>query len=389
MFRPVRSLAFALVVIFAPGFATAAQKAALVIGNGAYQSVPALSNPPNDAGDVASALGRMGYAVTLVKDGDLSAMNDGLRAFLLDANHADSAIVYYSGHGMQVKGESYLLPVSAKIKDELDVDGQTMSLSKLSQLLDAAAPKVKIVILDSCRDNPLLATGNKSLGGTRGLARLDLNDTAGGTLVAYATKPGAVAADGNGRNSPFTTALLAHMETPDLDVRRMFALVRKDVVEETKGAQFPLVDDGIIGDYAMVGQVADPGTVTPVKPQVQQPQVEVQQPQVEVQPQQQASLPLPDAAKTKPAVTQGVRQFIIPDSDRRALSWDELTGLNGQELRVARNEIYARHGRIFKDQQLAQYFSQFSWYTPTSAQVFLSDLERKNATLIQQVESSR
>jgi len=369
MFRPVRSLALALVVVFAPGLAVAAQKAALVIGNGAYQNVPALTNPPNDAADIATALGRMGYAVTLVKDGDLTAMNDGLRAFLVDANHADSAIVYYSGHGMQVKGESYLLPVSAKIKDELDVDGQTLSLLKLSQLLDNAAPKVKIVILDSCRDNPLLNAGNKSLGGTRGLARLDLNDTAGGTLVAYATKPGQVAADGNGRNSPFTTALLAHMETPDLDVRRMFALVRKDVVEETKGAQFPLVDDGIIGDYAMVGQVADPGTVKPIQPTTP--------PTVDPNPQVATldPLPLPDPAKPKPA-QPAVRQFVFADSDRRLLTWDELSGLNGSELRVARNEIYARHGRIFKDQQLAQYFSHFSWYQPLYADVRLSKIEK-------------
>jgi hypothetical protein len=163
----------------------------------------------------------------------------------------------------------------------------------------------------------------------------------------------------------------------------MFALVRKDVVEETKGAQFPLVDDGIIGDYAMVGTVADPGIVKPVKPvEPQQPQIEPPGPQASINP-----LPLPAPAK-KPAAT-GARQFIIADSDRRALTWDELTGLSGSELRVARNEIYARHGRIFKDQQLAQYFAQFSWYSPTSAQVFLSDLERKNATLIQQVESSR
>ena len=95
----------------------------------------------------------------------------------------------------------------------------TRSLTKLSQLLDSAAPKVKIVILDSCRDNPLLNSGSKSLGGSKGLARLSLDDTSGGTLVAYATKPNQVAADGTGRNSPFTTALLAHMETPDLDVR--------------------------------------------------------------------------------------------------------------------------------------------------------------------------
>ena len=174
------------------------------------------------------------------------------------------------------------------------------------------------------------------------------------------------------------------METPDLDVRRMFALVRKDVVEETKGAQFPLVDDGLIGDYAMVGQVADPGTVTPVRPVAPNPPPVDPNPQVAtIDP-----LPLPDPAKTKPA-QPAVRQFIIADSDRRLLSWDELSGLSGSELRVARNEIYARHGRIFKDQQLAQYFSHFSWYQPLYADVRLSKIESANAALIQQVESSR
>ncbi|WP_202908582.1 caspase family protein, partial [Labrys sp. WJW] len=95
-------------------------------GNSAYRSVTPLVNPANDANDMAAALGRIGYAVTLVKDGDLAAMNDGLRAFLRDADHADSVVVFYSGHGVQVKGRNYLVPVSAKISDELDLDTQTL-----------------------------------------------------------------------------------------------------------------------------------------------------------------------------------------------------------------------------------------------------------------------
>ena len=213
-------MVLALLACFQAVPAAAEPKAALVIGNGAYQALPALNNPPNDAADMAAALGRLGYKVTLVRDGDLAAMTDGLRSFLHDAGHADSAIVYYSGHGMQVNNDNYLLPVSARIRDQLDVDGQALSLSKLSGLLDAAAPKVKLFILDSCRDNPLIGASNRSLGGTRGLARLDITSN-GGTLVAYATKPGAVAADGTGRNSPFTTALLRGSRTPDVDVRRM------------------------------------------------------------------------------------------------------------------------------------------------------------------------
>ena len=129
-----------------------------MIGNGAYRSVTPLINPANDASDMAASLGQIGYAVTLVKDGDLQAMNDGLRAFLRDADHADSVVVFYSGHGVQVKGHKYLIPVSARIADELDLDTQAISLDKLLELVDGAAPKVKIVILNSCRDNPLTRT---------------------------------------------------------------------------------------------------------------------------------------------------------------------------------------------------------------------------------------
>jgi len=276
---------FLLVGLFAAGWAEAAQKAALVIGNGAYRSVTPLVNPPNDADDMAASLGRIGYAVTLVKDGDLQAMNDGLRAFLRDADHADSVVIFYSGHGVQVKGRNYLIPISAKISDELDLDTQALSLDKLLELTDSAAPKVKIVILDSCRDNPLTRTLVRGAG-TRGLARIDLDaSSAKGTLIAFSTAPGSVAQDGTGRNSPFTTALLAHMATPGLDIRQMFGQVRADVDQSTQGAQTPWVNEAIIGTYAMAGTVETPQAVKAitVEPQVQaqaavEPQPPVQQP---------------------------------------------------------------------------------------------------------------
>ncbi|GLS23483.1 hypothetical protein GCM10007874_65040 [Labrys miyagiensis] len=274
---------FFLAVLTLAGLAPAwaAQKAALVIGNGAYRSVTPLVNPPNDAADMAASLGRIGYAVTLVRDGDLQAMNDGLRAFLRDADHADSVVIFYSGHGVQVKGRNYLIPVSAKISDELDLDTQALSLDKLLELVDSAAPKVKIVILDSCRDNPLTRTLVRGAG-TRGLARIDLDaSSAKGTLIAFSTAPGSVAQDGSGRNSPFTTALLAHMETPGLDIRQMFGQVRADVDQSTQGGQTPWVNEAIIGSFAMAGTVENP---QPVKTIAVEPQVQVQtQPPVEAQ----------------------------------------------------------------------------------------------------------
>lgn len=372
---------FLLLGLFAAGWAEAASRAALVIGNGAYRSVTPLVNPPNDANDMALALGRIGYAVTLVKDGDLQAMNDGLRAFLRDADHADSVVVFYSGHGVQVKGRNYLIPVSAKISDELDLDTQALSLDKLLELVDGASPKVKVVILDSCRDNPLTRTLVRGAG-TRGLARIDLDaSSAKGTLIAFSTAPGSVAQDGTGRNSPFTTALLAHMETPGLDIRQMFGQVRADVDQETQGAQTPWVNEAIIGSFAMTGTVSAP---QPVKTIAVEPQPQPQ-PQFQPQPQQDFQ----QQASTEPPPEPSRPEFILPDSGTRRLNWNDIANLSGQQLRLARNEIYARRGRYMKDAQLRAYFSQFSWYRPWTWDIELSAVEKANVALIQRAEAGQ
>jgi hypothetical protein len=326
-----------------------------------------------------------------VKDGDLQAMNDGLRAFLRDADHADSVVVFYSGHGVQVKGHNYLIPISAKISDELDLDTQALSLDKLLDLVDSASPKVKIVILDSCRDNPLTRTLVRGAG-TRGLARIDLDaSSAKGTLIAFSTAPGSVAQDGAGRNSPFTQALLAHMDTPGLDIRQMFGQVRADVDQSTQGAQTPWVNEAIIGTFAMAGTVADPQPVKTIQAEPQQQPVQQAQPmQQQADPQQQASLdpvPLPDAPARPPRNSQP--EFILPDSGSRRLNWDDVASLSGAQLRVARNEIFARRGRFMKDVQLRAYFSQFSWYRPFTWDVALSPVEKANVALIQRAEAGQ
>ena len=388
----IRLFFLAILTLAVPMTAQAAQKAALVIGNGAYRSVTPLVNPPNDAADMAASLGRIGYAVTLVRDGDLQAMNDGIRAFLRDADHADSVVVFYSGHGVQVKGRNYLIPVSAKISDELDLDTQALSLDKLLELVDGAAPKVKIVILDSCRDNPLTRTLVRGAG-TRGLARIDLDASeAKGTLIAFSTAPGSVAQDGSGRNSPFTTALLAHMATPGLDIRQMFGQVRADVDQSTQGAQTPWVNEAIIGSFAMAGTIGNPAPVKTiaVEPQPQPPQPEPQaqfQPQPQPQPQPQSDFE--QQASREPPPQPGQPDFILPDSGTRRLTWNEVANLNSQQLRFARNEIYARRGRFMKDAQLRAYFSQFSWYQPRSWDVQLNSVEKANVALIQRAEAGQ
>ena len=386
----IRLFLFATLVLVGSLPAGAAQKAALVIGNSAYRSVTPLVNPANDANDMAASLGRIGYAVTLVKDGDLAAMNDGLRAFLRDADHADSVVVFYSGHGVQVKGRNYLVPVSARISDELDLDTQTLSLDKLLELVDSAAPKVKIVILDSCRDNPLTRQLTRGAG-TRGLARIDLDaSSAKGTLIAFSTAPGSVAQDGSGRNSPFTTALLAHMETPGLDIRQMFGQVRADVDQSTQGGQTPWVNEAIIGSFAMAGKVETPQPVKAITVEPQANSQPVAQPAIEPQPQpefqQQAAV---EPVEPTPAPRNSQVEFILPDSGTRRLNWNDISGLSGQQLRLARNEIYARRGRYMKDTQLRAYFSQFSWYRPWTWNIELSAVEKANVALIQRAEAGQ
>ncbi|MDQ0395153.1 caspase family protein [Labrys monachus] len=369
-----------MVVAMAASWAHAAPKAALVIGNGAYRSVTPLSNPANDASDMAASLGRLGYRVTLVRDGDLQAMNDGVRAFLRDADHADSVVVFYSGHGVQVKGRNYLIPVSAKIADELDLDTQALSLDKLLDLVDGASAKVKIVILDSCRDNPLAHALVRGAG-TRGLARVDLDASeAKGTLIAFSTAPGSVAQDGTGRNSPFTQALLAHMGTPGLDIRQMFGQVRADVDQATQGAQTPWVNEAIIGSFAIAGSVADPQPVKVLQP--------AQDNAAAVQPtrKEASAVPLPDVPAEAPRNVQP--GFILPESGDRQLGWDEVAALSPVQLRVARNEIFARRGRFMKDAQLRAYFSQFYWYRPFTWNVTLNPVEKANLALIQRAESA-
>ena len=310
-----------------------------------------------------------------------------------DADHADSVVVFYSGHGVQVKGHNYLIPVSARIADELDLDTQAISLDKLLKLVDGAAPKVKIVILDSCRDNPLTRTLVRGAG-TRGLARIDLDAaSAKGTLIAFSTAPGSVAQDGTGRNSPFTQALLAHMETPGLDIADVRPGARRCRPADP-GRADALVNEAIIGSFAMAGTVTDPQPVKTIQvvPQAEaepQPQPEPAQPP---ETQQQASLdpepvPLPDAQTQPPRNNQA--QFILPDSGSRRLNWDDVSSLSGAQLRVARNEIYARRGRFMKDVQLRTYFSQFSWYRPYTWDVTLNPVEKANVALIQRAEAGQ
>lgn len=225
----------------APLPAADGKRVALVIGNGAYRSVPALTNPPTDAGDIAAALKRLGFAVTLIRNGSFDDMRRSLIAFGREAAGADMATVYFAGHGMEINGDNWLIPVDAELKRDTDAANEAISLQSV-MLQVSSTGSLGLVILDACRNNPFAAKMSRSIATraatTSGLGRIE---PVGNVLVAYAARDGTTALDGDGRNSPFAAALLRNIEAPGVEVTFMFRNVRDDVMEATRNEQQPFV----------------------------------------------------------------------------------------------------------------------------------------------------
>ena len=240
-------LAAALILICQP--ALAEKRVALVLGNSAYQNVPPLSNPVNDAALMAKTLKDAGFDVVDFRQ-NLSALETRrvLREFADKSTGADIAMIYYAGHGIEVDGSNYLIPVDAKLERDNDVYDEAFSLDRVLVSVESAK-KLRLVILDACRDNPFAQTMKKTLATRaigRGLAKVE--PASPNTLIAYSAKAGSTAADGSGKNSPFTTALSRHLTAPGLDVRRAFGFVRDDVLKTTNNRQEPYVYGSLGGD---------------------------------------------------------------------------------------------------------------------------------------------
>jgi hypothetical protein len=235
--------------------ATAGKRVALVVGNGNYAAMPRLSNPRNDAQDIATALKAVGFDVSLGLDLGRTDMEETFIRFAREARRADIALVYFAGHGIQHNGVNYLMPVDARITDEADIRRSLNLQDVLGDLQNAA--RIRIVMLDACRDNGVIQQlastlpASRSAALTRGLSRLD--QIAQGTFVVFATQANRVAADGSGRNSPFTTALLKHLGTAGIELRTIMTRVRSDVVTASSGAQWPEVSDSLVGEFVFKG----------------------------------------------------------------------------------------------------------------------------------------
>lgn len=222
------------------GVVPAEKRVALVIGNGAYPGVP-LKNPANDARDMAAALRTLGFEVIERTNVTQKEMNRAITQFGAKLTAGSVALFFYAGHGIQVRGKNYLVPIDAQIESEASVRAETVDVDTLLDQLTASP--LNIVILDACRNNPF-ERRFRSVGG--GLAQMEAPK---GTLIAYATSPGKVASDGDGRNGLYTQELLKIIRTPGLEVEKAFKRVRANVARTTRDNQIPWESSSLTGDF--------------------------------------------------------------------------------------------------------------------------------------------
>jgi tetratricopeptide (TPR) repeat protein len=225
----------------APAGATTTRRVALVIGNGAYQNVHQLDNPPRDAKLVADALRGVGFqTVTLANDLTRDKFFDVLHTFARDAEKADWAVVYYAGHGLEIGGVNYLVPVDAKLVADHDAENEAVALEQVIAAVGAAR-KLHLVMLDACRDNPFAPNMQRTIAlklVDKGLSNIE---PSAGFMVVYAAKHGETALDGDGTDSPFAIAVARDVKEPHVEVRKLFDIVRDDVWNSTKHEQQPFI----------------------------------------------------------------------------------------------------------------------------------------------------
>jgi outer membrane biosynthesis protein TonB len=246
------------VLLSAAASAAAERRVALVIGNSAYKHTPALANPKNDAAAIAGVLRRLGFEVEVQTDLGKSELDAALRRFGDRLEGAQVALFFYAGHGMQVNGLNYIIPIDARLAKERDLSFETVEMGTILKQMEAVK-RTNLIFLDACRDNPLARNLARSMGPGRsgsvgrGLAPIDAST---GTLISYATRDGSFADDGAGRNSPYTTALIGLIDQPGLEVGLMLRRVREQVMRNTGERQVPWEYGSLLGEFYFAGAPA-------------------------------------------------------------------------------------------------------------------------------------
>lgn len=234
-------------------------RAALVVGNGAYREAP-LRNPVNDARALSASLRRCGFRVVLLENATREQMRTALRTFGDTIRHGGVGLFYFAGHGMQVKGRNYLIPVGADIAREDEVAGEALDTESVFAKLESAGNRLNILILDACRNNPF---GRSFRSSSAGLAQMDAPK---GTYIAFATAPGRTAADGAGIHGLYTQHLLANLEVPGLRIEDVFKRVRAGVLKASSDQQMPWDSSSLTGDFYFVPGPGRGIQVTPILP---------------------------------------------------------------------------------------------------------------------------
>ncbi|MCC5887436.1 MAG: caspase family protein [Gammaproteobacteria bacterium] len=250
-----RWLAMALLLVLLPFLvlpATANQRIALVIGNNAYPKAP-LFNPVNDANAVSAELRGLGFEVVKVTDADLASMQGALLEFAGRIRDGATALVFFAGHGIQANGRNYLIPVDASLESAGRLRFEALEMGDVLEELEYSGSRLNLVILDACRNNPFLG---RTRGASGGLAAVD---AATGTLIAYATAPGATASDGSGSNGLYTEHLLQALRIPNLQAEEVFKQVRIAVAQRSGGEQVPWESSSLTGDFIFNQQPIGPG----------------------------------------------------------------------------------------------------------------------------------
>jgi len=297
----------------------AGKRVALVIGNSGYANSARLANPANDSAAVADALKSAGFdTVDLKRDLNAGAMRRAIRDFADVAEDADVAVVYYAGHGVEIDGSNYLIPIDAVLERDIDAFDEAIPVERLLTVIEPAR-KLRLVILDACRDNPFVKSMQRTIGTRgvgRGLARIE--PASPNTLVAFAAKAGSTAVDGNGHNSPFTGAMVKYLVRPGLDVRRAFGFTRDEVLKVTNYRQEPFIYGSLGGDdFALV--------------------------------------PAPPAAAAAADPNQGVRHdYEIAERIGTRAAWDSFLSTDPQGFyaklaQVQRNKLVAEEGQLAAD----------------------------------------
>jgi hypothetical protein len=238
------AICIGIILLWIPGpdcFAEAV-KNALVIGNSAYKTA-GLANPVNDATDMADTLKKLGFKVTLKTNATQKAMEESIRAFGKELRKGGIGLFYYAGHGIQVKGRNYLIPIEAVLESEGDAKYEAVDAGLVLAKMEDAGNGFNIVILDACRNNPFSRSFRSA---DTGLAKMD---APAGSILAYSTAPGSIAADSTGRNGLYTSRLLEHMVTPNLKIEEVFKKVRVDVAMASEKKQTPWESSSLMGDF--------------------------------------------------------------------------------------------------------------------------------------------